>query len=470
MTETFLSDNVQNLAGTCTVPPQKQPWKRVLPELFVLSRLKVMALSALPAVFCDFVLGGGVLFWVSLVFPAIMLESCIRCSRTAPKREIERYHEGRKNVLLSAEELQALNLCARFTYRDKGWYHTYENYPFWDRKAGYDDPAFSETRPYQHQNFDYSEHLMHALKRDWGISSKQAALSMIHDLRDGRLHRTAAVTLFNQEGFDIVYDLLADMSGAPHNSFHPVFFPEEEAADSGEMLGQSMAAALDQFGLDEATFFKAIADKCAELDDPETLKPHGDARDQMFQIVRHIGRLAVRNDVRNMFLFDKETIDRVLYPQGELDLLSLGWGFDLSRGMFLLRRAYAAGFLTREELQHELPAYRKIASAAFPDWNAYFCSEAIGFLSWKVQKSDTSEAYAAAAKAAEECHMALRQQFPIDHQVPWPEADDAAQDALKGIFDGGEVNPFFMPQTLGAKVTTVLSLDEIVQPEGALLH
>ncbi|MDA5555640.1 DUF1266 domain-containing protein [Shimia sp. MMG029] len=469
MTNTFLSDNVQNLAGTRMVPPPKQPWGKVISEQFIQSRLIVVGGSAVPAALCLLLFGAGILFWVLLIFPAIMVNSSFSRSRYAAKREIKRYHKGRDNALLSEDEIQALNLCARFTYRDKGWYNTYENYPFWDRKAGYDDPAFSETRPYQHQNFDYSEHLMHALKRDWGISSKQAALSMIHDLRDGRVHRTAVVTLFNQEGFDIVYDLLAQLSGAPHNSFHPVFFPEEEIADSEGILGQSMAAALDQFGLDEATFFKAIADKCAELDDPETLKPHGDARDQMFQIVRHIGRLAVRNDVRNMFLFDMDTIDRVLYPQGELDLLSLGWGFDLSRGMFLLRRAYAAGFLTREELQHELPAYRKIASAAFPDWKAYFCSEAIGFLSWKVQKEDTSDAYAAASKAAEECHGALRQQFPIDNQVSWPKADDAAQEELKRLFDGGEVNPFFMPQTLGAKAM-LPSLEEIHQPDGAMLH
>ncbi|WP_412554892.1 DUF1266 domain-containing protein [Shimia sp. MIT1388] len=469
MTNEFLSDNVQNLAGTRTVPPPKQSWAKAISEAFIQSRLILLGLSAVPAALSFLVFGAGVLFWIFMIFPALILDSSLRRSRYAATREIKRYHAARENELLSVEELQALNLCARFTYRDSGWYHTYENSPYWDRKAGFDDPAFSETRPYLHQKFDYSEQLAHGLKRDWGITSKQSAFSTIRELRDGQYHRCSIVNLITQDGFEIVYGILSKLTGAPEGSFHPVFFPEGEDAAQEEVAGGSLVAALDQFGLDEATFFQAIDEKRAELDDPYTLSVHGTARDQMFQIVRHIGRLALRNDVRNMFLFDVQAIGQVLYPQGDQDLLALGWGFDLSRGMFLLRRCYAAGFLSREELQAELPAYRQIAAAAFPDWTSYFCSEVIGYLSWKAAKVESSEAYASASTTARECRDALEQQFPIGQQVPWPEADDAARGRLREALEGGDVNPFFKPETLGAKVAKP-ALENIPQPAGAMLH
>lgn len=469
MTNEFLSDNVQNLAGTREVPPPKQSWASALSEVFIQSRLILLGVSAVPAALLFLMFGAGVLFWIFTIFPALILDSSLRRSRYAAKREIRRYHAARENEILSVEELQALNLCARFTYRDSGWYHTYENSPYWDRKAGFDDPAFSETRPYLHQKFDYSEQLAHGLKRDWGIMSKQSAFSMIRELRDGQHHRCAIVNLITQDGFDIVYGILSDLTGTPQGSFHPVFFPEDNDAGHEEVASGSLVAALAQFGLDEATFFQAIENKCAELEDPYSLSVHGTARDQMFQIVRHIGRLALRNDVRNMFLFDVQTIDQVLYPQGEQGLLSLGWGFDLSRGMFLLRRSYAAGFLSREELQAELPAYRQIASAAFPDWTSYFCSEVIGYLSWKASKVDSSEAYASASTTARECRDALEQQFPIGQQVPWPEADEAAHKRLQEAMGGGDLNPFFKPETLGAKAAKP-SFEEIPQPAGAMLH
>ncbi|MBO9401189.1 DUF1266 domain-containing protein [Shimia sp. R9_3] len=469
MTKPFLSSNIQNLAGTRTLTLPKEPWRRVYSNLFTRIRVIVLSVSSLPALLSLPFFGVSEIFFYLMIPTLFLTHFAVRKLRGRAKQEITRYHKARENELLGEEELQALNLCARFTYRDQGWYHTYENFPFWDRKAGYDDPAFSETRPYITLKFDYSEHLARSLKQSWGITSKKGALTMIHDLRDGKLHRCSIVNMFNQEGFDIVYDILSSLTGVPHDSFHQVFFPDEDQPHAAETQGQSLVAALDQFGLDEAVFLAAIRDKCEEFEDPQSLKLHGDARDQMFQIVRHVGRLALRNDLRNMFLFKAEAIDQVLYPQGEDDLLALGWGFDLSRGMFLLRNAYAAGFLSREELRSELPAYRQVASAVFPDWQSYFCSEVIGYLSWKMRDSKPADAYSETSGAADECHKVMAQHFPIGRQLPWPEADAAAKEALAQALAGNDVNPFFMPQTLGAAVAPP-PLAEISQPEGALLH
>lgn len=466
MTKPFLSDNIQNLAGTRTVPPPKQPWLTVFKELFNFGEMVAIALPAIPTLIVFYLFGAGLLFYILLIPTLLMLDAALRRHRQAARHEIKRYHKARENTPLTLPELQALNLCARFTYRNQGWYHTYENYPFWDRKAMYDDPAFSESDPYLQQNFDYSEHMAQSLKRDWSITSKPGTLSTVTSLRDGQMHRCEIISLINREGFDTVYGLLTPLSHAAPDSFHPLFFPEDEDDPN---MGQSLSAALSQLGVDKAEFLAHIHDKCHELDDPEQLHLHGDARDQIFQMVRHIGRLSLRNDLRNIFLFDAETVDKVLYPQGELDLLPLGWGFDLSRGMFLLRRAYAAGFVTRDELIAQLPGYRQIASAVFSDWQSYFCSEVIGFLSWKLRDAEPAEAFKAAGIVADETRSALRQEFPIGNQLPWPDPDTEAQNRLAACFSETEANPFFLPQTLGVRVSQP-RLEELEQPKNAVLH
>jgi hypothetical protein len=465
MTKSYLSDNVQNHAGTRTLELPKQPWSKVLPALLERGELIVLALPGVPALIAYLLFGNSLLFQILFGVTALFLLSRIGHHRKAVRVELRRYHKARKTQLLDETELQALNLCARFIYRDQGWYHTYETYPFWDRKAGYDDPAFSKSDPYFQMRFDYSEQLAQGLKRDWGISSKQGTMAMVHGLRDGQHHRCAIIGLIEREGFSTVYDILSDLTGLPQEQFHPVFFPDHEDAD----LPDDLDGALAIFELETGPFLEAIQQKCDELDDPQSLSVHGDARDQIFQIVRHIGRLALRNDLRNIFLFSTEAIDKVLYPQGKDDLLALGWGFDLSRGMFLLRRAYAAGFITQEELRAELPGYRQIASAVFSDWESYFCSEVIGFLSWKMRDAELADAYDAAARAARECKGALAQGFPIGKQISWPEADETARRALRDLFKHGEVNPIFLPDTLGARANED-GFQQVGRPEDVVLH
>lgn len=446
MTKSYLSDNIQNHAGTRSLELPKQPWRDVLPQLATRAELFVLALPGIPALLLLWLFGESLLFYVFFGLTVLLLQSAIRRHRTAVRRELIRYHKGRDTQLLDEDELQALSLSARFTYRQKGWYHTYETFPFWDRKAGYDDPAFSKSDPYFQMQFDYSEQLAQRLKLDWGITSKQSALSVIRELRDGKYHRCAIIGHIEREGFGTVYDILSDLTDLPPGQFHPAFFPDHDDAEPDQTLGDALA----QFDLGAGPFLEAVQSKCAELDDPGALALDGDARDQIFHIVRHIGRLVLRNDLRNLFLFDTQVVDKVLYPQGAQELLALGWGFDLSRGMFLLRRAYAAGFVTQDELRAELPRFRQIASAVFTDWDSYFCSEVIGFLSWKIRDGNADEAFEATARTARECKGVIAQGVPIGKQLGWPVANDAARKALRDSFEDGEANPIFLPETLGA--------------------
>ncbi|MTH96300.1 DUF1266 domain-containing protein [Roseibium sp. RKSG952] len=446
MSKPYMEDIIQNMDQTREVPVRKLPFWKNLFKFNDPAFCVMWVMFFTPAALTFWIIGDGLVFRGLLFIGIGLWLALTKAYRMAPAKELEIYHKARGNEPLTREQIQALGLSARFTYRDMGWYHTLEVGAFILRNGTEPDPV-DAVKKFEHMTFHFSDKRAEGLKRDWGVSSRSEILDLAGQLCFGHGHRTGIVDIVNQEGFDKLYHRLTRNSDLSRGQLHQLIFEDDEDAEGVSLFLKKNV--LSRLEMTNSELEKVVSDILEDHGAEREMLPGGiDFRAEIHCYARQIGRETIKSDLKNIFNMPPSAIDYIFKPQGRHGIVPLAWGFDICRGVFIVRLAYMAGYLTRDEAWKELENFRLIASEVFDSWESFFCSEVIGYYTWYSGHSDREETLVATRKVANDILGALGQGFPINNMVDWPEPSAASRAVMDGLIAQEGANPFYRPELL----------------------
>ncbi|KZL05033.1 hypothetical protein PsAD2_04584 [Pseudovibrio axinellae] len=466
MTKAYLEDIIQNMDDTREVPVRKLPFWKNLFRFRDPAQWVIYMIIFAPAGLAFWAAGDGLLFR-SLLFMALVLWLALTAAhRREPATELAKYHKVRGNEPLSKEEIQAVNLCARFIYRDMGWYHTLEAGPFCNNAQLAKDPV--NDIEFKFLKFYFSDSRAKMLKNDWGLSGRKSTLDMLEKLCLGRQHRTAIINNIDQDGLDRIYKFMTQESEMDPAELHRVIFDDEQ-----EFGVASLAAERKVFStlkISEKELQTYITEMLQDFGNTQPVLVMGmDLKSKILTYARQLGREIFKSDLKHIYNMPAEAIEYIFKPQGRHGIIPLGWAYDISRGVFVTRSAYMAGYLTKEDAWEQLHNFRMIAAEVFDSWESFFCSEVLGYYAWYSGHSSADESTNAAQQTAQSVLGALKQQFPISNQVDWPESTQESRAMIDGLIAQDGANPFFRPETLEPSLAQQ-PIPDISAGAGATLH